>query len=1086
LRLDTKMRRHGDAVKKKNSPRLQVFTSSFFRLFTSLRLLLSLVLILITVALAVSLPQNTVEDTSVRARNLHQWGAVTLFHGLPSDRVRAIAQDRDGLMWFGTDRGLARYDGRRTQAMASEELPEGRIFALKVDDEGVLWVGTETGAARLIDGEFQAIKETRGKAVTAIITPERGRGLLASSQGQIFDCRKNVDGTLNVRVRPEQPLASADKDRPGPLEITSLAFSGETLYAGTQSRGLLTFKGDDHKEILSRPRSFFVNSLEKDAKGRLWIGAKAGRAESGLFDVSDPMRPKKVGASMGTVIALHADAHGDLWVGTDGRGAFRYRDSQRLEHFTFEDTAGGLRSNNIYTILVDREGVVWFGTDKGVCRYDPASPHNEDVSQERESNFVRTLFLTKGGRLLCGTNSGLFVYQEGASHWRLVEEFAGKTIYAIAEDAGGRLLVGSSSGLYTNVDINRKIVVEEEPPPEQTETVEGVDPGASDASAQTATTKPEAAEQKPIESVRAIRIFQGKTYIAIYGRGIERLDGERRTFIWPTDSQADARLLREVTSLYADTNAGLWIGTAHAGAFVYDGKQVVQEQALNKLKGSAVWAIDGKRESGLWFASARGLYVYRAGALSDVLTGVDVRSVSSSDEPSASTDVWCATAGGGLSRILQDKELGTLVSRLDVEQGLSSENAYAIMRIKRPNTGDETLLIGTTRGVVRYNPGKVAPILTPTRILSRRLHQPSELRSGLALDYPQNSLVLDVTALSTRTFPEQFQYAFLLRNNQGQEIKRKFSHDPQFLMENLLPGSYRVEVRAFNKDLVASDPLTFEFSVARSPFPWTIAALSVLLLLAIVALVWAVVEHKRIVRASASLARANHELAGARLELANEAERERRRIARDLHDQTLADLRHLLMLTDQLPVAERSNGHSKQLDANTFRGEIEAVSNEIRRICEDLSPSVLENVGLAAALEWALSNAVAHAPPDCKFEYEFVCDDSLEERTRFAPGVQMQIYRIAQEAVSNICRHANARRVRLNVKTFPEGDFLMTLEDDGRDFDPQSKKKKGRGLANIRARASLIEAEVSWERDRKNGNIFTLRKASAVKDPAEV
>src|SRR6266571_4857169 len=64
--------------------------------------------------------------------NLHQWGAVTLFHGLPSDRVHAIAQTTDGVMWFATDGGLARYDGRRTQAIIAEGLPPGRVLALKL------------------------------------------------------------------------------------------------------------------------------------------------------------------------------------------------------------------------------------------------------------------------------------------------------------------------------------------------------------------------------------------------------------------------------------------------------------------------------------------------------------------------------------------------------------------------------------------------------------------------------------------------------------------------------------------------------------------------------------------------------------------------------------------------------------------------------------------------------------------------------------------------------------------------------------------------------------------------------------------
>src|ERR1700761_260961 len=73
--------------------------------------------------------------------NLHQWGAVTLFHGLPSDHVRAIAQDGEGVMWFATDGGLAKYDGRRVQKVSDEALPSEHIRALKFDSDGTLWVG---------------------------------------------------------------------------------------------------------------------------------------------------------------------------------------------------------------------------------------------------------------------------------------------------------------------------------------------------------------------------------------------------------------------------------------------------------------------------------------------------------------------------------------------------------------------------------------------------------------------------------------------------------------------------------------------------------------------------------------------------------------------------------------------------------------------------------------------------------------------------------------------------------------------------------------------------------------------------------
>lgn len=138
---------------------------------------------------------------------------------------------------------------------------------------------------------------------------------------------------------------------------------------------------------------------------------------------------------------------------------------------------------------------------------------------------------------------------------------------------------------------------------------------------------------------------------------------------------------------------------------------------------------------------------------------------------------------------------------------------------------------------------------------------------------------------------------------------------------------------------------------------------------------------------------------------------------------------------------------------------------------------MLQNVGFAAALEFALSHAVAHAPPERQFEYEFVCDEALEERTNLAPNVQMQIYRITQEAINNISRHANATKVRMVVGVSDAGDFSLTIEDDGGDFGQASGKKlEGRGLANMRARASLIEAEITWSTRTEGGTVFELTK----------
>jgi signal transduction histidine kinase len=109
-----------------------------------------------------------------------------------------------------------------------------------------------------------------------------------------------------------------------------------------------------------------------------------------------------------------------------------------------------------------------------------------------------------------------------------------------------------------------------------------------------------------------------------------------------------------------------------------------------------------------------------------------------------------------------------------------------------------------------------------------------------------------------------------------------------------------------------------------------------------------------------------------------------------------------------------------------------------------------------------------------------VCDDALDEKLNLSSSVQIQIYRIAQEALSNICRHANAKRVKMSVAVTEGGLFGLQIEDDGRGFDrSEAKKKPGRGVANIRARASMINAEVNWAKRDGGGTVFRLHKEGA-------
>ena len=89
-------------------------------------------------------------------------------------------------MWFGTEAGLAKFDGRRTQTINDPALPVGRVLALQTDQDGALWVGTEGGAARFA-GAFLKVNETAGQTVSAIVTPQQGMAVMATEQGRVYE-----------------------------------------------------------------------------------------------------------------------------------------------------------------------------------------------------------------------------------------------------------------------------------------------------------------------------------------------------------------------------------------------------------------------------------------------------------------------------------------------------------------------------------------------------------------------------------------------------------------------------------------------------------------------------------------------------------------------------------------------------------------------------------------------------------------------------------------------------------------------------------------------------------------------------------
>lgn len=199
-------------------------------------------------------------------------------------------------------------------------------------------------------------------------------------------------------------------------------------------------------------------------------------------------------------------------------------------------------------------------------------------------------------------------------------------------------------------------------------------------------------------------------------------------------------------------------------------------------------------------------------------------------------------------------------------------------------------------------------------------------------------------------------------------------------------------------------------------------------------------------------------------QLLNVQETERSRIAKELHD----ELGQAMMLLKFQLSAIRKHLGDKSLE-NEFKQiliNFDNVIESIRRLSRDLRPTVLENLGLSAAVKYLLEEFSKNLHLEASIDIEDV-DDLLP------PQVQLNIYRIFQEALTNIGRHARARHISSCLKSH-DGRICVEIQDDGKGFNVKdvfnnSPKTRNFGLATINERIKLIGGSLDLQSQAESG-----------------
>jgi diguanylate cyclase (GGDEF)-like protein len=402
---------------------------------------------------------------------------------VPAHLCSAIAQDRQGLLWFGTQGGLVRYDGYEFRVFRSNpadpaSLGGNYVRSILAASDGRLWVGSFSGGLSVFDPRTERFTRFRHDAADPrTIAYDRVERLAEDREGRIwistnggldrFDSRTRT--FTHFRHDPADVRSVAD-DR-----VRGLLIDREgRLWVGTRD-GLQRWLGEGRgfERVASDPNvkdslaHEFIECVYEDARGRLWIGTdEHGAAVLDRNGVLHRLLPRTLdpnGLSHYFVNGIVEAAPGEMWLSTFGGGVDVLDESSlavidRLQHdATLDDTIG---ADRVGAMFRDRNGLIWIGTwGAGLARHDPLtrairalrySPNRADGLTH--PSVVRALEM-RDGTIWAGTNgNGIDVFDQ--SLHRIAEHRANPRDPAALADGAITCLAQSGDGTIWVATLN--------------------------------------------------------------------------------------------------------------------------------------------------------------------------------------------------------------------------------------------------------------------------------------------------------------------------------------------------------------------------------------------------------------------------------------------------------------------------------------------------------------------------------------------------------------------------------------------------------------------------------------------------------
>ncbi|TPE44392.1 sensor histidine kinase [Pontibacter mangrovi] len=186
-------------------------------------------------------------------------------------------------------------------------------------------------------------------------------------------------------------------------------------------------------------------------------------------------------------------------------------------------------------------------------------------------------------------------------------------------------------------------------------------------------------------------------------------------------------------------------------------------------------------------------------------------------------------------------------------------------------------------------------------------------------------------------------------------------------------------------------------------------------------------------------------------------EEERRRVARDLHDEVGAMLALIRLNLYQMMNSTACDDEGLHTSVQNMKQQLDDVLVSVRRISHDLMPVVLEKMGLGQAIEALRRNLTATG----QLEMELRCND---KNKRLLPQHELVLYRMVQELLNNTLKHAKATKVTIDLH-FGEKDIELLYKDNGVGFKlekivQEQQEKEGLGIMSLQSRAALLDGDI--------------------------